>query len=86
MKNRNKFLPFLFFLTLAFGLVLGTLLNFPMPERIALIERLRAVTALQVKVVADKYFGDDALTVATLLPQPINTARKPRTPPPGARH
>ena len=26
---KNKFLPFLFFLTLAFGLVLGTMLNFP---------------------------------------------------------
>jgi zinc protease len=50
------------------------------------IERLRAVTAEQVKAVAAKYFGDDALTVATLLPQPISTARKPRTPPPGARH
>jgi zinc protease len=50
------------------------------------IQRLRAVTAAQVKAVAAQYFGDDALTVATLLPQPLGTARKPRTPPPGARH
>jgi zinc protease len=51
-----------------------------------MIARLRQVTAEQVKSVAAKYFGDDALTVATLLPQPLNTAKKPRTPPPGVRH
>jgi len=32
MKNKNKYLPFLFFLTLSTGLVLGTLLNFPPPK------------------------------------------------------
>jgi zinc protease len=58
----------------------------PLDTDKVVIERLRAVTAEQVKAVAAKYFGDDALTVATLLPQPISTARKPRTPPPGARH
>lgn len=31
MKNKNKYLPFLFFLTLVIGLILGTLLNFPVP-------------------------------------------------------
>jgi zinc protease len=58
----------------------------PLETDRVVIERLRKVTAEQVKEVAAKYFGDDALTVATLLPQPLNTARKPRTPPPGARH
>jgi zinc protease len=51
-----------------------------------LIERLRAVTAEQVKAVAAKYFGDDQLTVAVLLPQPLDKKRPPRTPPAGARH
>jgi len=50
------------------------------------IERLRAVTAEQVKAVAAKYFGDDQLTVAVLLPQPLDKKRPPRTPPAGARH
>lgn len=51
-----------------------------------LIARLRTVTASQVQAVAAKYFGDDALTVATLLPQPIDRNLKPRQPMPGARH
>jgi zinc protease len=58
----------------------------PLDTDDVVIERLRTVTAAQVKAVAAKYFGDDALTVGTLLPQPISTQRKPRTPPPGARH
>ena len=51
-----------------------------------LIERLRGVTADQVKAVAAKYFGDDQLTVGVLRPQPVDANRKPRTPPPGLRH
>ena len=51
-----------------------------------LIARLRAVTAEQVQAVAAKYFGDDLLTVAVLLPQPLDKTRKPRTPLAGARH
>ncbi len=51
-----------------------------------LIEQLRAVTAAQVQSVAQRYFSDDALTVAELLPQPIDKTRKPRQPAPGARH
>jgi zinc protease len=43
-----------------------------------LIERLRGVTAEQVKAVAAKYFGDDQLTVGILRPQPIDPNRKPR--------
>ncbi|MCB8746930.1 insulinase family protein [Rhodoferax sp. U2-2l] len=51
-----------------------------------LLQRLRAVTAPQVQQVARQYFGDDQLTVAHLLPQPLDTSRKPRTPPAGSRH
>ncbi|MFJ7567233.1 M16 family metallopeptidase [Herminiimonas sp. NPDC097707] len=47
-----------------------------------IIERLRAVTPQQVQAVAQKYFGDDALTVATLLPLPV-TDKKPASPPAG---
>lgn len=36
-----------------------------------MIDKLRAVTPLQVQAVAAKYFGDDALTVATLDPLPL---------------
>lgn len=50
------------------------------------IARLRAVTAAQVQSVAARYFGDDQLTVATLLPQPVQPNRTPRTPPAGSRH
>ena len=42
--------------------------------------------AAEVQAVAAKYFGDDQLTVATLLPQPIDPNRKPRAATPGARH
>ena len=51
-----------------------------------MLERLRQVTPSQVQAVAAKYFGDDELTVATLLPQPPDPARKPRRALPGARH
>nr|WP_295771998.1 pitrilysin family protein [Rhodoferax sp.] len=51
-----------------------------------LIARLRTVTAAQVQTVAARYFGDDALTVATLLPQPIDKNRTPRQPVAGSRH
>lgn len=48
-----------------------------------ILERIRAVTAADVQAVAKKYFGDDALTVVDLLPQPIGE-RKP--PPSGLKH
>ena len=53
------------------------------PDR--LVEALVAVTAEQVQAVAKKYFGDDQLTVATLLPQ---AGARPtlRKPVPGSRH
>ena len=51
-----------------------------------LIAQLRGVTAEQVQAVAQRYFGDDALTVAHLVPQPVDKARKPRVPAAGSRH
>jgi zinc protease len=41
------------------------------------LDRLKDVTSAQVQAVAAKYFTDDNLTVATLLPQPIDP-NKPR--------
>jgi zinc protease len=58
----------------------------PLDADEVVIERLRKVTAEQVKAVAAKYFGDDALTVGTLLPQPLDPNRKPRAATAGARH
>ncbi|MDE2418816.1 MAG: insulinase family protein [Burkholderiales bacterium] len=60
--------------------------GFPLDADERIITRLRAVTAAQVQDVAARYFGDDALTVATLLPQPPDKTRKPRVPPAGSRH
>ena len=60
--------------------------GFPLDADERTIARLRNVTAAQVKDVAARYFGDDALTVATLLPQPPDLTRKPRVLPPGSRH
>jgi zinc protease len=58
----------------------------PLDASEQLIARLRAVTAGQVQAVAGKYFGDDQLTVAVLLPQPLDKTRKPRQALAGARH
>ncbi len=60
--------------------------GFPLNSDERLIARLRNVTAKQVQSVAARYFGDDALTVATLIPQPIDKNRKPRTSSTGMRH
>ncbi|TXH88198.1 MAG: insulinase family protein [Rhodoferax sp.] len=51
--------------------------GYPLDSNERLIVRLRQVTAVQVQAVAAKYFGDDALTVATLIPQPLGAPRKP---------
>ena len=61
-------------------------LELPLDAGERLVERLRRVTAEQVRSVAARYFGDDQLTLATLRPQPPDPTRKLRTPPPGARH
>ena len=54
----------------------------PLDTSDRLIEQLRAVTAEQVQSVAQRYFGDDSLTVGTLVPQPRDPAstRRPATP------
>jgi zinc protease len=49
------------------------------------LERVRAVTAEQVRAAAKQYFIDDKLTVVVLDPQPLDQA-KPRPAPPGMRH
>lgn len=52
-----------------------------------LIRRLREVTAAQVQSVAGRYFGDEQLTIGTLVPQPSAGAAPARRPPAaGARH
>lgn len=45
-----------------------------------LVQRLRTVTSAQVQAVAARYFGDDQLTVATLLPQPRAAGAPPAQP------
>ena len=49
-------------------------LGLPLDASERTIARLRDVTAAQVQAVAARYFGDDQLTVATLVPQPISAA------------
>lgn len=60
----------------------------PVDASTRLIARLRGITSAQVQAVAAKYFGDDQLTVAVLLPQPL--VKKPASartsPTPALRH
>jgi zinc protease len=60
--------------------------GFPLDASERTIARLKDVTAAQVQAVAAKYFGDDQLTVGTLLPQPkpASAARRPVATPAGA--
>ncbi len=50
-----------------------------------ILEKLRAVTADQIRAVAEKYFNDDQLTVAVLDPQPLEQ-KKTTAEPAGLRH
>jgi zinc protease len=50
------------------------------------VARLRTVTPEEVQAVAARYFGDDQLTQATLVPQAPDPNRKPRVPAQGSRH
>jgi zinc protease len=61
-------------------------LGLPLDAGQRLVARLRKVTAEQVQAVAARYFGDDQLTVATLRPQPVDSAGKARAPAGGLRH
>jgi len=61
-------------------------LGLPVDAGQRLVERLRTVTAEQVRSVAARYFNDDQLTAAILRPQPLDTARRPRPAAAGGRH
>ncbi len=61
-------------------------LGLPLDTNDQLLSRLRGVTAEQVQAVAARYFGDDQLTVAQLLPQPSDPNRPRRQPAAGSRH
>jgi len=50
--------------------------SLPLDADDRLLKLLRAVTPEQVQSVAARYFGDDQLTVATLLPQPVAAGAK----------
>ncbi len=52
----------------------------PLDADVRLMQRLRGITAAQVQAVAAKYFGDDQLTVATLVPQPRDPNAPRRAP------
>lgn len=58
----------------------------PLDASARLIARLRSITSGEVQAVAAKYFGDDQLTTATLLPQPPDPKQKPRSPTIVTRH
>jgi zinc protease len=49
----------------------------PIDAETRLLAQLREVTPAQVQAVAAKYFGDDQLTVGTLLPQPVSGTSRP---------
>ncbi len=51
-----------------------------------IIERLSAVTPAQVQAVAQKYFSDEQLTVATLSPLPLTAQAESQPSVPGLRH
>jgi zinc protease len=57
----------------------------PYQSNTRMIEKLQAVTAEQVRAVAQRYFRDEQLTVAELDPQPLPQAPRPRLAPAG-RH
>jgi zinc protease len=67
---------------------IGSLESIGLPHRMndIRIRRLREITAEQVQQVAQRYFGDDALTVSVLDPQPLPAATRPQAAPPGLRH
>jgi len=59
-------------------------ISFRQMDRI--IEKLSAVTPEQVQAVAQKYFVDDQLTVATLQPLPVSAQAERKPAPSGLRH
>ena len=60
--------------------------GWPLDAEERLLALLRTVTPEQVQSVAARYFGDDQLTVATLLPQPLDPKAKRAAPATPMRH
>ncbi len=60
--------------------------DLPLDTDTRLIAQLRTITSAEVQAVATRYFGDDQLTMATLLPQPPDPNRPPRRAPAALRH
>ncbi|MDB5890394.1 MAG: peptidase domain protein [Polaromonas sp.] len=50
----------------------------PLDAGTRLIAQLRTISSAEVQSVAARYFGEDQMTTATLLPQPADPDRKPR--------
>jgi zinc protease len=61
-------------------------LGLPLDAGERLVTLLRQVTAEQVQAAAQRYFGDDQLTVAVLRPQPSGHRRSPRPAAAALRH
>ena len=53
-------------------------MGLPIDAEDKLLAALKTITAADVKSVAARYFGDDQLTVATLVPQPLPAGASPR--------
>jgi zinc protease len=64
----------------------GWVMGLPIDSDDRLMARLREVTAAQVKSVAERYFGDEQLSVGILRPLPVDPNRKPRQPAVPVRH
>ncbi|MBA3593345.1 MAG: insulinase family protein [Polaromonas sp.] len=60
--------------------------DLPLDTDERLISQLRSISAAEVQAVAARYFGDDQLTIATLLPQAPDPSRQPRAPSAAVRH
>ncbi len=60
--------------------------GFPLDASARLVAQLRKVSAAEVQSVAARYFGDDQMTQAVLVPQPLDPKRKPRAPVAGDLH
>ena len=85
IKARSIFLP-VTILGVAI-LVAFMLIKSKAPARpVAIKEKAWLVSAEQVQKVAEKYLVSDGLTVAELVPQPIDPARPPRTGAGGSAH
>ena len=53
----------------------------PLDTDVRLVAKLRSITSAEVQAVAAKYFGDEKMMVATLVPQPVDPTRRSRAVP-----